>query len=110
MDENLKKFYETDEGFAQYVDRHDLVGSRPSVKRAYRKFAIEQYLIASEMALRSAEDKAEAIMNLSLTAFRTGSSESDDRGVAETLEKIGVPKDIIIKARAMVQAERKKKG
>ncbi|MDR1870739.1 MAG: hypothetical protein LBS60_02235 [Deltaproteobacteria bacterium] len=36
LDDNLKNFYQADQGFAQFVDRHEQVISRPDIMKSYR--------------------------------------------------------------------------
>ncbi|MDR1870740.1 MAG: hypothetical protein LBS60_02240 [Deltaproteobacteria bacterium] len=36
LDDNLKNFYQADQGFAQFVDRHERVISRPGIMKSYR--------------------------------------------------------------------------
>jgi hypothetical protein len=55
MDTALKNFYETDPGFAQYVDRFDLVAADPKVVRAYKKWC------ANDLWFKDAIGKLEAM-------------------------------------------------
>ena len=71
MDAELKTSYDSDPGFAQFVDRHGVVSATPEVRRAYRKWEYDLILdrldeersaarIAEQMARSRAEGEAES--------------------------------------------------
>ena len=68
MDPKLKELYESDPGFAQFVERHGLVASMPELRKAYRRWEYDIMLDRldeerrnEEVNMRVAEGKAEGI-------------------------------------------------
>jgi hypothetical protein len=129
MDLNLKEYYETDPGFAQFVERHSQVASDPEIKKAYKYWLIHQ-ITEREHLYRSAQVaidearpaiiaearpaiEAAAIANRDMEyaklEFRSLEPGDDISKVFKKLSNLRVPKDVIESARMQVEAERGKK-
>ncbi|MCL2046738.1 MAG: hypothetical protein FWG88_10200 [Oscillospiraceae bacterium] len=114
MDPKLKELYDSDPGFAQFVERHGLVASMPELRKAYRRWEYDIMLdrldeerrneeVNMRVAEGEARGKAEGIawtqVEIAKKAFadnKLGASESD---IVDLLKSFGIPDDIIDEAR-----------
>ena len=58
MDDCLQTFYDEDAGFAQFCDRYGYASASPEVRKAYRRWTIDQMLDALEEERRAERDAA----------------------------------------------------
>jgi predicted transposase/invertase (TIGR01784 family) len=109
MDVNLKKLYSGAQGFAQFVDHYNLVASDPETREQYKRWQTERMVMAAEQEIRRAEHRAEGRaenqIEIALKAFSYAKSAADLPEIEMTLEKFGVPKDVIKSACERVKAK-----
>jgi predicted transposase/invertase (TIGR01784 family) len=62
MDENLKSYYKTDDGFAQFSDRHGIVAANSDVRKEYRRWEYDRILsgLEAERLTTEGEERGEA--------------------------------------------------
>ncbi|MDR1872120.1 MAG: hypothetical protein LBS60_09445, partial [Deltaproteobacteria bacterium] len=100
-------FYQADQGFAQFVDRYNLVISDPKTLKEYLSWMDDQVVYAMEqkalLAKGKVEGKAEQSKETALKAFESAKSSQEFPGIAETLKRFGVPEDVIESALRQVQ-------
>jgi flagellar biosynthesis/type III secretory pathway protein FliH len=136
MEDALKAYYETDPGFAQFVERHGYVASLPQVRKEYKLWQIEQVVTGEEnarifargrdegkaegIAVGKAEGKAEGIAVGKAEGKAEGIAERDmeialnairkarsgETGVIETLKDFGVSDETIRAAQKQASDER----
>jgi hypothetical protein len=105
----LQDFYRADEGFAQYVDRHEIAGADLKIRNSYFKWELERFLAIEEyariIARGEVKGKVERDQEIALNALRKlppGQSMDD---IAETLRSWGISDDIVKRALEQVRAE-----
>ena len=59
MDAQLQTFFDSDPGFAQFVNRHETVVAMPDVRKAYRLWEYEQLINELERQRLEAKSRAE---------------------------------------------------
>jgi hypothetical protein len=118
MDTALKAYYEVDPGFAQFVERHGYVASRPEVREEYKLWQIEQVVMGEEFerveAKGIAVGKAEGIaegrrsreMEIALKTFRKAKPQEDLSDIIENLRDYDIPEETIQAAMRRVSDER----
>jgi hypothetical protein len=99
MDFNLMKFYKSDQGFAQYADRHPLLSSDQDIRRKHEQMLIDQALYKIERSMweaeikerAKAEGKAEAVAEYKLqiaeNSVKSAESEGELPGIIKTLKR-----------------------
>jgi hypothetical protein len=111
---NLKKFYNNDRGFANFVDRYNLVSSDADAiinyncELKYQMLDEENRQIMRNEAIAKA--KAEAKLENALNAFKRAKSKADLPVITGILKDLGVPDDIIQTARKRFLAEQDDKN
>jgi len=114
MEHELQAYYNSDPGFAQFVERHGAVASMPDVRKAYRRWEydiildrLDEERRAAEMEARLAESeakgKADSQMEIALKAFaglKRGRSLSD---IVDTLKEFGIPDEAIEEAKKQTE-------
>jgi hypothetical protein len=116
MDKNLKHFYGSDPGFAEFADRFDLAAADSETIAAYERRSFQQAFIDQELRLREeagmakdmAKGREEVWLKSSLAAFRKSSEETFE-SAAEMLRSSEFPEGPIQTALNQVKAERAQK-
>ena len=58
MDAPLQEYYDSDPGFAQFVERHGVVAAMPDIRKAYRRWEYDVILDMLEEERRNAKMEA----------------------------------------------------
>jgi hypothetical protein len=117
MDKNLKHLYDSDSGFAEFVDRFDLSAADPATLKEYDLWVYNQHFLEYEFKLREdasraegmAEGMAKAHLETALSAFRECSAKAFE-STAKVLRSYKIPEDRIQAALNQVKAERAQKN
>ena len=106
----LKSFYDSDPGFRQFVDRHELVAGDPETRRAYNTWRNEQWLRALELRDIRNEGKAERDLEIALEAFKKLGPGEDFSSIERLLSTLGISPNAVQTAREQVESERSPRG
>jgi predicted transposase/invertase (TIGR01784 family) len=109
MNDMLRKFYNIDLGFAQFVDRYGLIASDPQTHKEYLLWLHDLKTQAQEIESLKAEVKAEVEakvqMKTAMGILKNLSRDGDLSSAIELLVSIDIPEDIIKAAKARFEAE-----
>ena len=119
MDKQLKAYYDSDPGFAQFVDRHGAVADLPEIRQAYRRWQYDVICDALDKQRRDEEHKAqlerskaegraegkaegrsEGEMAIATNAFAVMKNGRSPDDIAQTLKGLGIPDETIEAARS----------
>ena len=113
----LKTYYDADEGFKQFADRHEKEAGKSITRRECEPWLNEQRLWVIEYARGKAEDeargmakgRAETYLEAALKAFQRARPGEDLSVIAQSLSILDIPPGIIQYAREQVESKRSRR-